>query len=216
MSYNFYFIRRYQIHINVKICVIVKIVKYIHKYIYKNDDQAILQINENDEIFSYINDRYIDSLQIVWKLMKYFVHDEQSSIHRFFVHLFDEQSIYFFSNLSNQQLWNRLKIAKFELMKFFEYNQFYANEKNVLYQNWLENYVWKISFKRWKIRKKEFVINRIYYCSIVVEKKFFLRMLLIVVSNFICFENLWRINEIFHNIFKTACAVRDFLKNDKK
>ena len=65
MSYNFYFICRYQIHINVKTCVIVKIVKYIHKYIYKNENQTILQINENDEIFRYINDRYIDFLQIV-------------------------------------------------------------------------------------------------------------------------------------------------------
>ena len=63
------------------------------------------------------------------------MHDEQSSIYHFFVHLFDKQSIYFSSNLSSQQLRNRLKIAKFELMKFFEYNRFHANEKNVLYQN---------------------------------------------------------------------------------
>ena len=76
ISYNFYFIRRYQIHINVKICVIVKIVKYIHKYIYKNDDQIILQINKNNKIFWHINDRYINFLQIVWKLIKYFVHNE--------------------------------------------------------------------------------------------------------------------------------------------
>ena len=38
MSYNSYFLIKYNIYINVKICVNVKVCKYIFKYIYKNND----------------------------------------------------------------------------------------------------------------------------------------------------------------------------------
>lgn len=173
ISYNSYFIRRYQIYINVKFCVIVKIIKYIHKYIYKNDDQITLQINKNDEIFQHINDRYIYSVQVVWKLMKYFIHFEFFVFHRLFLHLSDKQFVYFSANLSSQQLRNRMKIVKFEFIKFLKYNRFHANEKNILYQNWFEKYVWKISFKRWKFRKKNFVIDWIYHCNIIAKNFFF-------------------------------------------
>ena len=80
--------------------------------------------------------------------MEYFVHDEQSSVHRLPVHLPGEQPIYFPPNLSSQQLRDRLKTAKSELMRFFEYNRLHADGKDVLYQNWSENHVWKAPLKR--------------------------------------------------------------------
>ncbi len=65
VSYNSYLSLRYKIYINVKICKIIKIIQYVHKYVYKNDDQTILQIDENDEIVRHLHERYIDSIQIV-------------------------------------------------------------------------------------------------------------------------------------------------------
>ena len=215
--YNSYFIRHYQIYINVKICVFVKIVKYIHKYIYKNENQITLQINENDEIARHVSKRYIEFVQIVYELMKYVSYNKYLSIHRLFVHLFEKQSIYFFFfNFSNEILRIRIKNAKFEFMTFFEYNRFYENEKNVLYQNWFKKYVWKILSKRWKFCKKDFSIKRIYYYSITIKEKIFLRILLIVVSNFTNFENLRTVNDILHDIFKVVCVVCDMFKNDEK
>ena len=90
MFYNFFLTRRYQTHVNVKICASVKVVKYIHKYIYKEDNQITLQINENDEIAKHVNDRYINSSQVAWKLLEYSSHQEWSSIHHLFVHLFKQ------------------------------------------------------------------------------------------------------------------------------
>ena len=65
MSYNSYLSLRYKTHINVKICTIVKIIQYVHKYVYKDCDQTTLRIDENDEIVRHLHDRYIDSTQIV-------------------------------------------------------------------------------------------------------------------------------------------------------
>ena len=53
MFYNLYLSIKYNTHINVKICINIKICKYIFKYIYKNNDQInlrIKRINENDVI----------------------------------------------------------------------------------------------------------------------------------------------------------------------
>jgi hypothetical protein len=35
------------------------------QYVYKNDDQTILRIDENNEIVRHLHERYIDSTQIV-------------------------------------------------------------------------------------------------------------------------------------------------------
>ena len=40
--YNPYLLRVYSAHINVEICATIKAVKYIYKYIYKDNDRTIL------------------------------------------------------------------------------------------------------------------------------------------------------------------------------
>ena len=42
MLYNLYLTRKYNAHINVKICNSVQIIKYIHKYMYKTDNEIHL------------------------------------------------------------------------------------------------------------------------------------------------------------------------------
>ena len=66
-----------------------------------------------------------------------------------------------------------------------------------------------------KFAKKNLLLIA-FITAVLLLKKNFLRMLLIVVLNFICFENLRQIDKIFHNIFKIACAACDFLKNDEE
>ncbi len=89
VSCNSYLSLRYKIYINVKICTIVKIIQYVHKYVYKSDDQTMLKIDENDEIVRHLHERYIDLIQIVWKFFEYVTHEKYFTIHSLFVHLFD-------------------------------------------------------------------------------------------------------------------------------
>ncbi len=42
--YNLYLIYKYNVYINIEICVTVKIVKYIYKYIYKRFDKIKVEI----------------------------------------------------------------------------------------------------------------------------------------------------------------------------
>ena len=40
VSYNSKLFFKYQVYINVEICVIIQIIKYIHKYVYKKSDHV--------------------------------------------------------------------------------------------------------------------------------------------------------------------------------
>ena len=61
MFYNFYLLIKYNVYINIKICVNIKIYKYIFKYIYKNSDRINFRIkrenniNQNDIKLNLIN-----------------------------------------------------------------------------------------------------------------------------------------------------------------
>ena len=65
VPYNPFLTRLLKTHINVEVCITVKTVKYIHKYIYKRHDKATLQIYKIDEIIRYITCRYISSAQAI-------------------------------------------------------------------------------------------------------------------------------------------------------
>ena len=49
MPYNPYLYRKYTAHINIKIYISVKAIKYINKYIYKGSDWATVAIRGNPE-----------------------------------------------------------------------------------------------------------------------------------------------------------------------
>jgi len=47
----------------VEICALVKAVKYIHKYIYKEPDQAILEIQNVDKLKEYVDSNILGLLK---------------------------------------------------------------------------------------------------------------------------------------------------------
>ncbi len=60
MLYNSYLTHKYSAHINVEICESIQIIKYIHKYIYKEEDQTIMKLkNNSNKITCHLNDHYI-------------------------------------------------------------------------------------------------------------------------------------------------------------
>ncbi len=101
MLYNFYLTCKYSAHINVEICDSVQIIKYIHKYMYKEEDQIIMKLKNNlNEITRHLNDRYIFLNQTAWNLFKFHNHIKNSFITHLIMHLSDEQSIYFSKNVT--------------------------------------------------------------------------------------------------------------------
>jgi hypothetical protein len=55
VPYNPFLSAKYDCHINVEVCISVKAIKYIHKYIYKGHDCTTLEFTGDDEIKQYLD-----------------------------------------------------------------------------------------------------------------------------------------------------------------
>lgn len=131
--YNSHLICKYNAHINTKLCASVQIIKYIHKYVFKDCDCTILQIqNDNDEIVQYLANCYIKSFQITWSILKHKSHIEFFFIIYLNVHLSDEQFVYFELNFTRENSKTIMNEVNFTLTIFFKYNWLHAKEREFL------------------------------------------------------------------------------------
>ncbi len=121
--YNSYLIHKYSAHINVEICEFIQIIKYVYKYMYKEEDQTIMKLkNNSNKITHHLNDHYISLNQTAWNLFKFYNHIENSFITRLIMHLSDEQSMYFSENVTAKQIQIILNEIETTLTAWFWYN----------------------------------------------------------------------------------------------
>ena len=71
--YSSFLIWKYHTYINVEVVETVQICKYIHKYIYKNEDCIIFCFNEINlnKIAEHLNRCYIELMQTAYQMLKY-------------------------------------------------------------------------------------------------------------------------------------------------
>lgn len=86
IPYNLSLIRKFNAHINVKICNRIRVAKYIYKYIHKGEDHATIVLQQSsqrsmgtnedgynvvDEIKQYLDCRYISGLESRWRIFDF-------------------------------------------------------------------------------------------------------------------------------------------------
>ena len=83
--YNFYLNHMFDVYINVEMCLMISIIKYIYKYIYKNENHTTTIIQKNfNKIEYYYAGRYLNftfmknfqssmCFQFIWKMNKLFI-----------------------------------------------------------------------------------------------------------------------------------------------
>ncbi|XP_043474368.1 uncharacterized protein LOC122506318 [Leptopilina heterotoma] len=76
VPYSSVLLRTFETHINVEFCGGVKSIEYVCKYVNKGSDQATIGItDENDEIKRYQTGRYISTLEAVWRILEFSIHE---------------------------------------------------------------------------------------------------------------------------------------------
>jgi hypothetical protein len=81
---------------NFEICNSVSSVKYVHKYIYKAHDRAILQAGKDiDEIKQYMEGRYISSHEAFWRVLGFETNGISHNLLRLPIHLPNLQYVKF-------------------------------------------------------------------------------------------------------------------------
>ncbi|GBN14300.1 hypothetical protein AVEN_241912-1 [Araneus ventricosus] len=98
VPYNPWLSKKFNAHINVKVCASIKCVKYLYKYVYKGHGAASIRFeNENtldhDEILSFLDGRYVSAPEAMWRLNEFNLSKKSRTVVRLAVHLPDQQAI---------------------------------------------------------------------------------------------------------------------------
>jgi hypothetical protein len=146
---------------------------------------------DNDEISQYLHGRYVGPSEALWRLFEYPVHEEYPPVIHLPVYLPSQQPVYFNSDISSQELRDRLDAAYSTLTAFFAYNASYDDGRGLLYQDFPSKYCFNKNQRRWHRRRwKTTAIGRMYYCSPTAGERFYLRLLLTAVRGPTSFEHL--------------------------
>ena len=217
MLYNSYLTRKYSAHINVEICESIQIIKYIHKYMYKEEDWTIMKLKNNlNEITRHLNDRYIFLNQTAWNLFEFCSHIENSFITRLIVHLSDEQSMYFSENVTVKQIQIILNEIETTLTAWFWYNQQHSNERALLYQEFSTHYIYQLKReqRRWTSRQRDTTIDCMYHFISMQREKHYLQLLLTTVRDAQSFDDIRTVDEVLHLTYCFICTALHLLEDD--
>ncbi|XP_058789684.1 uncharacterized protein LOC131663341 [Phymastichus coffea] len=213
-------------HINVEAVSSIMAVKYLYKYIYKGHDAAtvVIQDSENsvsiyhDEIYRFINTRYVGPVESVYRLLSKTLQDKSHTIIRLPIHLPNHQSIIISNNPVTLETLNS---ASSMLLDYFKLNleneiarQYYYSE---IPQHFTHIKKKNGNISKWSTRKKHFnVIGRMYSISPTQLELFHLRMLLLHVKGAVSFESLRTVDNTVHPTFVAACLALGLIENDEE
>jgi len=203
----------------VEICSSVEAVKYIHKYIYKGHDRTTLEVMDQNrnEIKEYLDARYIGAVESCWHMFEFSMHAETPHVYRLPVHLPDEHTVYFHGNDDMDEVVQRGATKVTRLTAWFEANRKYPAARIVTYQEAPKAWVYNDKKKEWAPRKQgKPAIGRMWFVSPSQGERFYLRMLLTVVTGATSFPDLRTVNGIQHPTFKQACIALGLLQDDQE
>jgi len=224
IPHNPYLLKRFESHINVEHCASIKATKYLYKYVLKGHDRAKLEIAENidqmDEIKTFVDARYICPPEAMWRIFQYSMHEMSHTIVRMDVHLENEQKILFRQSSNIQHLHNNARLSDTKLTAWMKKNgEDDGLSKSLLYYEMPEHYTWEQQSRKWRRRARGHstkTIGRMYSISPRDSEKFHLRLLLLHIKGATSFAHLKTINDVQHATFKEAAAAMNLLENDNE
>ncbi|UYV82514.1 hypothetical protein LAZ67_21002633, partial [Cordylochernes scorpioides] len=217
-------------HINVENCSSVKAIKYICKYVNKGSDQAIINLRREgrgpdpqNEVRMYQCARYISSIEAVWRLLSFPLHQRHPAVIHLAVHLENGERIYFNQNTLAHRMRNPSRTT---LTAFFSLCQTDSFARTLLYPDVPQYYTWNSSAHEWRRRvqgklvegrpgvKRSDTIGRVYAVHVSNFECFCLRMLLHNIKGPTSFAYLKIVNGSQYETFRETCAALGLLEND--
>ena len=146
--YNAFLLKSLNCHINVEYCSSIKSIQYLFKYQYKGNDQATMQIiqeqQNHDEVQLFLNTRYVSSLEATWRIFNFDICVVTPSVLQLTLHLPQEQTVTFFHAMDSAMS----AVSKNEctqLTKYFEMNLLNCTAQDTFYHNFPEKFTWNPS-----------------------------------------------------------------------
>ena len=157
IPYNPFLSVKYDCHINVEVCISVKAIKYIHKYIYKGHDHTTLEFTGQDEIKQFLDAQYISACECCWRIFKFNLHCEEPNVVCLPVHLSDQHMVYYDSDEDPEEVLEQNETRNTCLTAYFIANQEFPEiAPQYTYQEFPHHFVWLKTNCRWKIRQRNY------------------------------------------------------------
>jgi len=148
--YNPYLTKMFNAHINVKVSVDIRNVKYLFKYVYKGPDRVVVAIaSPTNKIQQYIDVRYLSVAEGVDSSLSFKNHMEWPLL----IHLPRQHNIIFNENENLAVVVECAACQRTTLTTYFAYNAQNADGRNVVYVDFPVDHVWKIQKKVWSARQ---------------------------------------------------------------
>ena len=226
VPYNKYLLRSLNCHCNVELCMSIRSIKYVLKYVHKGCDQATfaLRSDQVDEISEYQNARYVSSNEAAWRILEFPIHERFPTVQQLSVHLENGQRVYFTEDTARDQASG--DPPKTTLTEFFALCQVDNFAKTLLYVDVPEYYTW--NNKSWQRRKQETdvagypgvkhtqALVRIYNISPRQEECFYFHLLLRNIKGPQLFAYLKTVNGDLCSLFHEACLKLGLLEDDNQ
>jgi len=201
----------------VEICASVESIKYINKYIYKGHDRTTVELRDDqqhDEVKEYLDARYIGSVESCWHIFEFGMHAESPTVYRLPVHLEDDQLVYYNADENLNDVLERGATKETPLTAWFKINQSNPEARTTTYQNFPRSWTYDKKKKCWKPRQRGHAIGRMYFASPSSGERFYLRLLLTVVTGATSYADLRTVDDVTHGTFREACIALGLLQND--
>ena len=227
VPYNKLLLRSMNCHCNVELCMSIRSIKYVLKYVHKDCDQAMYQLQTNqpgevDEISDFQSARYISSNEAAWRIMEFPIHERYPPVVQLAVHLQNGQRVYFTQETAISSVTNGP--PKTTLTEFFALCEVDNFTRTLLYSDVPQYYTWRN--KAWSRRKQgvdvlgfpnvkqAHVIGRMYTINPRQGECFYLRLLLTHVKGPRSFNHIRTVNGDLRASFHEACLKLGLLEND--
>lgn len=139
----------------MEVCVGLKCIKYIHKYIYKGYDRTTMVLGGVYKIKQYLDKRYIGPPEVAWRLFSHPMHQEVPNVIRLALYLPGMHSVLYNPSEQMNSIIARARDEMTTLTGFFACCGLYEHARGYIYQEFPQNFVWHKGNKVWTPRKQE-------------------------------------------------------------
>lgn len=227
---------KYQGHINVEWCNRSQSIKYLFKYIGKGSDTATAVIEmehrgpnpmsttsikekdvEPDEIKNYLSCRYVSAAEASWRIFEFPIHHREPYVQRLYFHLENELEVIFRDNETLPQVVDRTDPDRTMFVQWLLNNRYDEMGRYLTFVTYPKHYRWDASARRWfRRRQNVHVVGRMVYAHPASGERFYMRLLLNIVTGATSFEDVRTVDGIVYTTYKEACFHRGLLESDKE
>ncbi|KAI9117841.1 hypothetical protein K1719_011256 [Acacia pycnantha] len=224
VPYNHTLLSMFHARINVEKYNQSTAIKYLFKYISKENDRIVASIYETaqvgnpyralDEIEQYYNFRYRSACEVAWRIFGFDIQHRFPPVERLSFHLPNQQCIIYSNTDDVVEILAKPRVSESMFIAWMKQNKDNELAKTLYYYEFPQYYVYHHSKRMWQIRKIGFAIGRLTHIAPSSGEFYHLRILLTKVKGPSSYDAVRTIDGFVYPMYRGACIALGLLDDD--